>query len=252
MLHRIFAILIVGFWLAMTGLLIIREVFPEATRLNHLPVSYVGGLFFQHGQSSDLQIYDAGNEVGYLHLQPRISVDKKTRVLEYHGMMTVNPLGMTKQRLSWTGSLRMNERNEMRRMEVVLSTQEPSTQLRIIVDSEANNAEFSVRADGNLVDQSTITLDREGLAKLLSRAGLETAAFQQLLAVSPTAATPAPELSAYSSSTRLNGETVSTYLVTMKLSGQTLFEAHVSQLGQVLRAHTPLFGFKLAPQNIAP
>jgi glycine cleavage system regulatory protein len=75
---------------------------------------------------------------------------------------------------------------------------------------------------------------------------------QQVLGASTAASAPAPELSAYSSSTSLNGETVSTYLVTMKLSGQTLFEAHVSQLGQVLRAQMPLFGYKLAPHNITP
>src|SRR5215204_4207227 len=130
MLHRIFAMLIVGFWLAMTSLLVVREGFPEATSLNRLPAAYVGGLFFQHGQSSDLQIYDAGAEVGYLHLQPRLSQDKTTRVLEYHGMMTLNPLGMARQRLSWTGALRMTDRQEMRRFDVVLSTHDPPTQLK--------------------------------------------------------------------------------------------------------------------------
>jgi hypothetical protein len=242
--------LIVGFWLAMTGLLVVREVFPEATRLNHVPVHYVGGLFFQHAQSSDLQIYDAGNEVGYLHLQPRLNADKATRVLEYHGMITLNPLGLGKQRLSWTGAVTMSERNEMRRLQITLSTQEPPSQLHILVDAEAKNAKFEVRSNGHVVDESTISLDREGLAKLISRAGLETVAIQQLMASGGAA--PEPELSAYQSSTQLNGETVSTYLVSMKVSGQTLFEAHVSQLGQVLRAQTPLFGYKLAPHNITP
>ena len=252
MLHRILAMLIIGFWLAMTSLLVVREIFPDATRLNRLPVSYVGGLFFQHGQSSDLQIYDAGKEVGYLHLQPRMNADKSVRLLEYHGMLTLNPLGMSKQRLSWTGSVRMNERSDVRGFEIVISTQEPLNQLKITIDPEANSAEFAVHANGRLVDKSNITLDRAGLAKLISRSGLETGTLQQVLATPAGAATAAPELSAYSSSTRLNGETVSTYLVSLKIGGQTLLEAHVSKLGQVLRAQLPLFGYKMAPHNITP
>jgi hypothetical protein len=236
----------------MTSLLVVREVFPDATSLNRVSATYVGGLFFQHGQSSDLQIYDAGNEVGYLHLQPRLSPDKTARLLEYHGMLTLNPLGMAKQRLSWTGALRMNERGEVRGFDIVLSVQEPLTQLKIAIDPQTNRAEFEVHSNGRLLDQSSITLDRAGLARLISRAGLETVALQQVLGSSTGTSAPTPEIGAYSSSTRLNGETVSTYLVTMKLSGQTLFEAHVSQLGQVLRAQMPLFGYKLAPHNITP
>src|SRR3954466_7300676 len=101
MVQRIFAMLIIGFWAAMTGLLVVREIYPEATGLNDIPVSYVGSLMFQHAQASDLQIYDAGKDVGYVHLLPRVSADKKTRTLEYQGLVTLSPLGIPKQRLSW-------------------------------------------------------------------------------------------------------------------------------------------------------
>jgi hypothetical protein len=242
--------LIVGFWLAMTGLLVVRENFPEATELNSVPVHYVGGLLFQHGQSSDLQIYDAGKEVGYAHLQPRLVPEEKTRVLEYHGMVMLNPLGMAKQRLSWTGALILNERNDVKRLRIGLSTQEPANQLDALIDAEAKTAKFVVRTNGQVIDQSTITLDREGLMSLISRIGLDPATLQQVVVSS--GATPESEIAAHQSSTRLNGETVSTYLVSLKVSGQTLLEAHVSQLGQVLRAQAPLFGYKLAPYNIAP
>ena len=41
MLHRLLALSIVGFWLAMTGLLVVRELYPESTSLNSVPVSHV-------------------------------------------------------------------------------------------------------------------------------------------------------------------------------------------------------------------
>ena len=243
--------LIVGFWLAMTGLLIVREVFPEATRLNAVAVNYVGGLIFQHGQSSDLQIYDAGKEVGYLHIQPRPDLESKGgRILEYHGMITLNPLGMARQRLSSSGKFVLDTRHELKRLHVSISTQEPVHQLETEIDTQAKTAKFTIRANGNLLDQSTITLDMPGLMKLLSRIGVEPAALQPLLASSSSA--PAPEINAYQSSTRLNGETVATYQLSIKVSGQTFMDAHVSQLGQILRLDLPLFGYKMVPYNITP
>src|SRR5688572_16765606 len=116
MLHRIFAMLIVGFWIAMTGLLVVREMYPEATRLNTVPVSYVGSLVFQHNQASDLQIYDGPKEVGYIHMQPRLEADKKRRIIDLHGNLTVSPLGIPRQRLSWIGGLALDQTNEVQRI----------------------------------------------------------------------------------------------------------------------------------------
>lgn len=252
MLHRIFAMLIVGFWLAMTGLLVVRELFPEATRLNTVPAKYVGELLFQHLQSSDLQIYDGAKELGYLHLQPR-KFEPNTRVLEFHGVILLSPLGTPKQRLSWSGAITLSANGEVKAIQASLSTQEPPNQLDVFIDSAANTAKFTVRAHNHVVDQSAISMDMNGVTKLLERAGLDPAIAQQLQ-TSATSNTPGvePEITAQQSSTRLNGETISTYLVTMKVSGQTLFDAHITQLGQVLRAQMPLFGYKLMPYNVRP
>jgi hypothetical protein len=250
MLQRISAMLIVGFWMAMTGMLIVREFYPEATRLNQVPVSYIGRLIFQHNQSSDLQIHDAGKDVGYLHLQPRAFPESKTRSLEYQGKVHINPLGMARQQLSWSGAVVLDEKNDVKSLTLGLSTQEPEHQLIVSVDSEAKTANFVLRSNGQTVDQSSITLDREGVAKLIERIGLDPSLIQQVQSQAGPVASP--EITAHQSSTKLNGEVVSTYLVSFKVGGQTLFDAHVSQLGQVLRAEAPLFGYKLAPYNIPP
>ena len=171
MLHRIFAMLIVGFWIAMTGLLVVRELYPEATRLNSIPVHYVGTLLFQHNQSSDLQIYDGGKEVGYVHMQPRWDADKKTRILDLHGNLTVSPLGIPRQRLSWIGGVAMDPANEVQRVWLDISTQEPPHRLFLTIDSQKNTASFEIRANNQVVDRNTISLDREGLAKLQAKYG---------------------------------------------------------------------------------
>jgi hypothetical protein len=38
----------------------------------------------------------------------------------------------------------------------------------------------------------------------------------------------------------------------MKVGGQPLIEAHLSQLGQVIKAAVPAFGYRLAPHNVKP
>lgn len=250
MFQRIFAMLIVGFWLAMTTLLVVREYYPEATSLNQVPINYVGRLIFQHNQVSDLQIWDAGKDVGYLHVAPRQFPDGKTKSLEYQGKVQINPLGMARQVLSWSGNFLLDEKNNIKSLTVGLTTQDPDHQLNVTVDSETKTARFALRSAGQIVDQSSITLDREGVSKLIERIGLDSSILQQVQSTS--ASTPAPEIAAHQSSTKLNGESVSTYLVSMKVSGQTLIEAHVTQLGQVVRANIPIFGYKLSPYNIAP
>ena len=63
---------------------------------------------------------------------------------------------------------------------------------------------------------------------------------------------PRLDFNAQTSSTTLTGEKLSTYLLTLKAGDQTVFEAHVSQLGQVLKAQLPLLGYKLAPYGASP
>lgn len=242
--------LIVGFWMAMTTLLIVREYYPEATNLSQVPINFVGRLVFQHNQTSDLQIWDAGNDVGYLHIAPRHFPPGKGKSLEYQGKVHIHPLGMARQQLSWSGNFLLNDKNDIRSVTVGLTTQEPEHQLNVTIDSETKTARFSLQSAGQTLDQSTITLDRAGVTKLIERIGLDPSILQQVQSTS--ASTAAPEITAHQSSTKLNGESVSTYLVSIKISGQTLIEAHVTQLGQVVRANIPIFGYKLSPYNIAP
>jgi hypothetical protein len=250
MLHRIFAMLIVGFWIAMTGLLVVREMYPEATRLNTMPTGYVANLLFQHLQPSDLHIYDAGKEVGYAHMQPRLAPENGAKMIDFHGGLTINPIGLQKQHLTWNGTLELDKKHDLRWLSLKVATQEPPNRLDLYVDMEANTAQYAVRSGNQLMDQNTITMDRPGLMKILDRVGFDAGLLQQFQGAASQ--TEPPEFTAQQSSTRLSGETVSTYLVSLKVSGQTLIDAHVSQLGQVLRAQIPLFDYKLSPHNVAP
>jgi hypothetical protein len=61
---------------------------------------------------------------------------------------------------------------------------------------------------------------------------------------------PKFEVSAQSSSLVINGQKLETFLLSIKAGGQSVVEAHLSQLGQVLSAQVPVLGWKLTPLNL--
>ena len=254
MLHRLAVLLIIGFWLAMTGLLVVREMFPEAMGFNRVPVSHVGGLCFKHLQHSELTIYEAGTEAGRFYFEPKVNKLDHTRSLELQGHFFFH-LGGSRQRLSWSNCvLTLDGGGQVTRMTLNLDVsevgREPIRRLHLEIDNVAQKATYSLRADNALIDETTISLDKEGMAKVFERLGLDPVLFKQVQLSQHEA--PKTEFDAQESSTKLNGEKISTYLVSMKVGGQTMFEAHVSLLGQIVRAKIPLLNFKLALKDVAP
>ena len=252
MIHRLAVLLIVGFWLAMTALLVVRELYPEATNLNQVPLSYVGQLCFQHKQPSDLIIYNSGKDVGYFHFEPKVSKNGRNRSLELHGNFTLQFVG-NKQRLNWNTSLELDGAGEITQVKLDIGInepgQEPTRHLNLRVDNVAQQATYSLRVDGVQFAETTISLDKAGMAKVFERLGLDEVLLRQ---VELTHQNASAKFDAQESSTSLNGEKISTYLVSMKVGDQTMFEAHVSPLGQILRASVPLLNFRLAPKDVTP
>jgi len=243
MFHRLLATSIVAFWLAMTSLLVVRELYPESTGLNAVAVSHVAQLFFQHQQSSDLHVHASGEEIGYIHIQARPPAESGKRVLDLNGNLNI-PLPGKNQRLAWFGEFHLTSRLNLERFTLTISGQDPGQHIKISVDRFAKTAEFARMIGKDVEDLKTITLDEAGFGSLLSDAGIDPKLLQQIK--SAGASLPEIEFSAKVSSLILSGEKISTYLLTIKAGGQTVIEAHVSQLGQILKARAPLLGYKLA------
>ena len=247
MLHRITVMLIIGFWVAMTGLLVLRESSPDATRLNTIPMAHVGRILFQHEQTSDLVIRDKTREVGYLHFQPHTNEETGERKLEFHGNIGLAVLGAGKQRISWRGEVVFDKVFGVAVLKLTVSTYEPVQQLQLELDPATNVATYEISIQGTKLEGGSFTMDTKGVASLLERAGLPAGLFQQLLA--KQSAMPESEFSARQSTLKMNGETISTFVVTATVGGQTLLEAHITQLGQMLKAQAPVLGYKLLPHN---
>jgi hypothetical protein len=248
MLHRLTIMLIVGFWLAMTGLLVVRELYPESTRLNDVPLSYVGQLVFQHEQSSDLRIYTSEKEPGYLHIQPRNAAGSGDRILDMNGSVNLTLPGARAQRLSWAAVFVMSRDFSPLRLNLDLSTNEPGQHLDVTVDFAGKKASFGAKVGAQVMNETSFSLDEAGFGMLMARAGVDPMMMRQLKA--SQGEIPKFEWGAQSSSTAIAGQKLSTFLVSLKAGGQSVIEMHLSQLGQVLSASAPALGWKFVPLNL--
>ncbi len=247
MLHRITALLIIGFWLSMTSLLVVRELYPEATRLNDIPLAHVARVMFQHEQSSDLIIRDKKMEVGYFHVQPRVNRETGQRRVDFHGNLAVMVPGAGRKRISWSGSNELDSSLSTRLLRVTLAIHEPVQELNLSVDVPRNIATYSLVSQGVELEKGSFTLDKKGVVSLLEKAGMPVGLFESI--ATQQASMPAPEITARQATLKLNGETVSTFLLTASVGGQTILEGHVTQLGQLIKAHSVNLGYKLHPYN---
>lgn len=250
MLHRLTIILITGFWLAMTSLLVVRELYPEATRLNAVPIGYVGQTIFQHEQASDLRIFTEGNEkkeVGFFHIQPRNAAGGR-RVLEINGNVNLTLPGSLPHHLGWIAQFEMSHDFTPERLHLDVSTHEPGQHMDVVVDFLGKKASFGVKLGERIMNETSFTLDEAGFTSLMSRAGVPEFLTKQLRA--SQSEMPKIEFGAQSSSTVISGQKLSTFLLALKAGGQSVFDAQVSQLGQVLSAEAPVLGWKFVPFSL--
>ncbi len=247
MLHRITALLIIGFWLAMTGLLVVRELYPHATQLNTVPMSHIGHILFQHEQSSDLVIREKQKEVGHFHIQPRMNRETDERKLEFHGNVGLSLMGAGKQRISWNGSVLLDRAYSVSSLDVIISTHNPVHQLQLAINPATNIANYNLSVEGTELERGSFTMDNKGITSLLERSGIPVGLLQTLL--SNQSAMPEPELTARQSTLKMNGESISTFVIAASVGGQMVLEGHITQLGQMLKAQAPLLGYKLLPHN---
>ncbi len=250
MLHRLAATCIIAFWIAMTSLLVIQQMYPETANINAVPVSFLGRLVFQHQQSSDLSIYEKEKNVGFLHLQPRVDNVTGARIIELSGNTVFTLPGGDSKRIAWHGNIEMDSTFATTQIHLGISLQGPGQQLVLDITPTKKKVHYVVKNDGAVTDEDTLTLDEKGITTLLTQAGISPVMLSSF--TKENAAQFTPEFSAQQSSVSISGETASTILLTMKIGGQPLIEAHLSQLGQVLKAAAPVFGYRLAPHNVAP
>jgi hypothetical protein len=228
----------------MWTLLIRSEVRPESAGIRSIPVEHVLRDAFKREKDSDLWITNAGMQIGTLRLSPKQDEVTGTRTLGFIGRVTLNLPDGSSQRPGWSGSLVMNRNWVVQSFHLSSTTRgfpaglgaapTQATQLEVLIDPPAHKGWYVVRVENEVADQHEFTLDEEGISQLVAHLGIDQDILKQL----PGSKSQPPEVTARQSSFMVRSEKLETYLVTISMKGQTLLEAQVSQLGEVLHVQT--------------
>jgi hypothetical protein len=249
MLHRVAMLLIIIFWLTMTGLLVRNELAPDGSGIREVPMSHVVKLFYQHEQPSDLRIFSGSLVVGDVHLQPREDKATHLRLLDFAGRLQVRLGPDSLRRFSCDGLLQMDSASSIRHLAFGITLHDTvPTRTEVEVNPETNVAHVTLRMRTDVISEGDYTLDEVGARQLLEQMGIEPSLLGALHGPSPGLSL---QYRARASSLKIKDERVDTYLASIEQAGQTLAEIHISQLGQVLKV-TTLPGYTLVPDGVNP
>jgi hypothetical protein len=248
MLYRLLTALIVIFWLTMAALLLRKEVGPGDTTLNAVPVAHVAKMMLAHEQTSDLQIYNEKLSVGRLQVHPMIRKEDGQRQIALSGSLQLAFPGMMRQRITWMGDLDLDAQLELQRFKASVNFRDPSAYtVDLLVEPASHRLTVETRTGSQVIKRSQYSLDENGATEWLREQGIDPSLLKNLH--NPRSAPLV--VKAQQSSLEVRGEKVDTYLVSAEQGEQTLLEAHVSQLGQILRVRT-LVGYSAAPEDLVP
>ena len=258
MLYRTCAALIVVFWLVMAGLLVRQHVGAGDAALREVPVGHVVKLLLMHEQPSALNIYSDQRRLGHLRVHPRFQIAERSRVIEFSGNLLTNLPGSERQRIVWDGSWELEKTLATRQFTVGLTLREAigldaSAYRTLVTITPSENAaknllRWTLHRGDRLIEDRRIGLDSAGLDTALRE--LVDPSLLAMIHGQKRALTP-PVIKAHQSTMLIHGERIDTYLVSIEQNGQTLIEADISQLGQILRAKT-LIGYPLTPDDLVP
>lgn len=248
MLHRFVATTIVLFWITMLGLLVRKEYGPRDSSLREVPLPHVLKAVFAQQQVSDLQIYAEKAVVGHLRLHPQVRAEDKLRTLSFTGSVQMAVPGIGRQRFSWSGELALDARMQAQRLALTASYRAPAVHtIALQFDFAHKRMSYETRVNSTVARRAEYSLDSAGTHAFLREQGVDP---DFVIGLQNPRSAPLT-FRALQATLPVRDESIETWQVTIDQGGQTLLEAHVSQLGQIMRVRT-FVGYSAAPEDMAP
>ncbi|RYD38025.1 MAG: hypothetical protein EOP86_01995 [Verrucomicrobiaceae bacterium] len=256
MIPRLFSILIIGFWLVMTSLLMRAIWFPEHSRLDAVNPGAVVRLVAARGEPSHLDIYEGRKIVGRLNvtpLSPPIPGGTDEVLLHLDGHLE---LRLPARRLMMSGKLAFNHGGGLTGMDLTLSMRAPKLKLTL---KQASGQEIPVARlllGGTLLfDSSQIKESDAGMESnptvmlLLGLMGMSPAEFDQVRQAARREA-DATAVDARQGDFEIEGVEHHGYLLSVLKNGASTFRVYVENTGQILSIETPT-SYRLLSEAIA-
>jgi hypothetical protein len=246
MLYRALLLLITGLFVTMWTLLIRSELQPGGNSLRALPVEHVLREVFQPEKPSNLIIHNGNQRVGTLRLAGQGEAADGTRALQFYGNAMIDFPGADPVRSAWSGEIVVTPDWKMKSFSFTATsrgtakTAGPATQFDMLFSPVDQKVSYVVKSGGSVFDRQSFTTDEAGLTALLDHFEIDPMWRNQFR----MGQAPKPVVTAREASLVLQNVKLETSLISVVVNGQTLIEAHVSQLGEVQQART-LFGWTL-------
>lgn len=253
---RLFSILIIGFWLVMTSLLLRAIWFPEHSRLDAVNPGAVVRLVAARGEPSHLDIYENRKIVGRLNvtpLSPQIPGGTEEVLLHLDGHLD---LRLPAKRLMMNGKLAFNHGGALTGMDFKLSMRAPKLELTL---RQASGQEIPVArlllGGTPLFDSSQMKEGDAGMESnptamlLLGLMGMSPAEFDRMRQAARKEA-DATAVDARQGDFEIGGREYQGYILSVLKNGTSTFRVHVENTGQILSIETPT-SYRLLSDGIA-
>ncbi len=257
MLFRIVSVLIVAFWLVMSGLLVQLTYFPEESRLAEVDPDVPVGRFLKNEDPSELAIYKDGKRVGDLMLQARkVKADDLSggREVDFRASGEVELPNLPRQLLRWHGALSLGADRSIEKVVINVRFEEPDALVNLSVDPRTRTTRYTVTKDNQEVatgDSSDANAPGAAQMQMLLMAwGVNPAALED-----PNVAAAEQErlvnLSARHGQIEVGTQRIHAYILTLKVMGEQEIKFYLDEAGEILKV-TTFLGYEMLSDLLAP
>ena len=232
--------------------------FPETASQAPVPPAYLWRLMFLRQEPSDLTLYNHGQRLGSLQIQPRLDQARPkdggspTRLLTMHGGFSIDAPWARRQNVVVHGLLELDGQNNARRLEITAAIHEPKQTTpgwALLLDGQpdVDHWHYVIREGDVAIGEKTGSfgelLDVPELRSLgIDLASLSRTRRQQAARMSITA---------HRDKLKVNGDETDIYVASFKDASGFEATLQMNQLGQILAVRTS-GDFDLLDASLAP
>ena len=246
MIPKFAAVLIVGFWLCMTGLLLRSIWFPADSGLTVVEAGAVLELVAARGEVSALDIYDDRRLVGHLTVQAtKVGMGAEALVrLRVNGQMSLNSALLPGAEMDLNCLMELDRAGQPQRFDFSVGTNKPRFQLMVEQSSGEGGARVRLTREGQVIleaaaDGAAGAEESPMVGMLLGVLGISVADFKAMRGQAEEAAS-ALRVEARQGEFTLGEELRQGFVVTAGRAGQRGFRMCVENTGEIVKVETPV------------
>lgn len=252
---RIISVLIVGFWLVMTGLLVRMVYFPESSRQAVVPAQQLFDSFPEDSQPLFYDVWQGRDRTGELSLncRTRRATDGKILVLDWNSTIQVSQGLLPQGDLGTQGELTIDSRGEVLGAAVTLRLDVMGIELRIVTKAGdelpavtfSQNGQIRFQTEGSSLEEADPVMKA-----LLTMAGVNMSQLAEARAAAEKEAAANPAVVRRGRFTVEDRE-FSGFVLHLPMGGRDGWRFYFTETGELLSIDTPL-DYRVRAESLRP